>query len=323
MKNLMLILLLMASNTLMAAMPYTIMVLPFYAEQDGQSENSSLQRNYRRVGSLLNNYLINQGKGQFDVVNLSAANLRQKDYDQLAQRFREDSQASVADLNRRYSTDAVYIIWLEATARHEDKLCQVTLTMDGEGYSSDGRALGASISAYSASSTNDCNRSLRKAEKDVSDKIGSFIVDKILKNINQLSGSSSGLYTGNQQFFATVRLDGITEYEPIEVMGKVLNTVRGVLHAKRLGGNLNPNNPQASYEEWRLAYTETDLFRIQANTMKMIREILKSNGKLTLKGIPYRYAPTEIRLLKGFRPGRSTSKEIQFIFDVDRQSNAN
>ena len=118
--------------------------------------------------------------------------------------------------------------------------------------------------------------------------------------------------------FINVRLDGATEYELTEVFGKVINTVTGVVEAKRYSSRIIPDNPQACFVVWRLQIEGTDPFRVQANTMKMINEILDTGGEVQLRGIIYRYTAAEIDLLKGIRPGESSSREIQFVVDRER-----
>jgi hypothetical protein len=118
--------------------------------------------------------------------------------------------------------------------------------------------------------------------------------------------------------FINVRLDGATEYELTEVFGKVINTVTGVVEAKRYSSRIAPDNPQACFMVWRLQIEGTDPFRIQANTMKMIHDILDSGGEIQLKGVPYRYSAAEVDLLKGMRPGDVSSRDIQFVVDRER-----
>lgn len=302
-------LLLIVNTTLMASTPHRIAVLPFYVEQGNKINDSLSELDYRRVGRFINNHLVKNG---FDVVNISATDLNQKDYDTLSQRFKSDSQSVISNVNRRYDTDAVYIVWLNRESEQQDGLCKILLRVDGEGYSSDSSSLGIGINKSFSVTKRYCQDASNKAEKLAADYIG--------KTINADSALKQRL--DNQQHLIAIRLDGITNYESIEVMGKVLNTVRGILHTKRLGGNLNPDNPQASYETWRLSHDgeATEAFRIQANIMQMVKEVIDSNGELTLKGVPYRYSVSEISLLKGVRPGRSTSKEIQFIFNIDRKN---
>lgn len=305
-------LLLIVNTVVIAATPHRVAVLPFYIEQGNKISDSLSELDYRRVGRFINNHLVKNG---FDVVNISAADLNQKDYDTLAQRFKSDSQSVIANVNRRYNTDAVYVIWLDSEFERQDGLCKALLRVDGEAYTSDSSSLGIGINKSFSATKKYCREALNLVEKSVANYVGETINAKSLLKQR----------LDNQQHLITIRLDGITDYESIEVIGKVLNTVRGVLHAKRLGGNLNPDNPQASYETWRLSHDDkaTEPFRIQANIMKMVKEVIASNGKLTLKGVPYRYNASEISLLKGVRPGRSTSKEIQFIFNIDRKNRFN
>jgi len=101
-------------------------------------------------------------------------------------------------------------------------------------------------------------------------------------------------------------------------MGKILNTATGVVEAKRYGSNIVPNNPKASWATWRVTYQDTDPFRLQANIMTMINQVLDAGGELTLKGVPYRYTADEVNLLMGVRPGSATSRMIQFVFDRER-----
>ena len=49
----------------------------------------------------------------------------------------------------------------------------------------------------------------------------------------------------------------------------------------------------------------------------MIHDILKAGGTIHYKGVPYRYTPEEVALLRGIRPRDSTSQKIQFIIDRD------
>ncbi|MDH3349497.1 MAG: hypothetical protein OEM02_15530 [Desulfobulbaceae bacterium] len=112
-----------------------------------------------------------------------------------------------------------------------------------------------------------------------------------------------------------VRLDGATDPAVAEVFGKVLNTVHGVIRAKRYSSRIIPDEPQACYIIWRATIDHTDPFRLQANILKMIDDVYQSGGSIYLKGVPYRYSPSEIDLLKGIRGNDATSREIQFVVD--------
>ena len=115
-----------------------------------------------------------------------------------------------------------------------------------------------------------------------------------------------------------IRLSGSTEYELNEIFGKVINTATGVTDAKRYSSSLIPDNPQACFAVWRVRIEDTDPFRLQANIMRMIDQILDAGGQLTLRGVPYRYTPAEVDLLKGLRPAEATTREVRFVVDRER-----
>ena len=81
---------------------------------------------------------------------------------------------------------------------------------------------------------------------------------------------------------------------------------------------IQPGNPQASYAIWRVRIENTELFRFQANVMTMLGRIHEAGGQIVVKGVPYRYTPAEVDLLKAIRPGDSTSRSIVFVVDRDR-----
>jgi hypothetical protein len=106
-----------------------------------------------------------------------------------------------------------------------------------------------------------------------------------------------------------VRLNGATEYELVEVFGRVLNNVQGVLEAKRHGSRIVPDNPHACFAVWQVRIQDSDPARVQANIIKMIQEIRNAGGKDVMN----RYSGTEVDLLKAIRPGPMTAGEIQFM----------
>lgn len=118
--------------------------------------------------------------------------------------------------------------------------------------------------------------------------------------------------------YVTVRLNGANQYELVEVFGKVLKSASGVEYAKNYGQRIVSDNPQASYVTWRATISDTDAFILQANIMKMLSDVDKSGGEIVLKGVPYRYTPAELQMLKGIRPGDASSRDIQFVLDRER-----
>ena len=127
--------------------------------------------------------------------------------------------------------------------------------------------------------------------------------------------ASTGVKSDLPEKWVTVRLDGANEYEIAEVFGKILVTARGVADARQNSSNIVPDNPQASRVEWRVRIEDTDPFRLQANVIKMIGDLLDSGGEVEMKGITYRYTAAEVDLIKGIRPGSSTGSELQFVVD--------
>ena len=92
----------------------------------------------------------------------------------------------------------------------------------------------------------------------------------------------------------TIRLIGATDYELVDVFGKVLNKSQGVLEARRHGSRIVPENPGSCFAIWRVRIHEPDPSRLQANIIHAIRN-------------------TGGDLLKGIRSGSTSASEIQFL----------
>ena len=119
-----------------------------------------------------------------------------------------------------------------------------------------------------------------------------------------------------------INLDGAVNYETGEVFGKIVNTATGVVSAKRYGSEIVPGNPQASHIKWRVQIEQTDPFRLQANIMTMIHAVLDHGGEITIWGVPYRYTPAEVDMLRGIRIASSNPKVLNFIVDRERMRDA-
>ncbi len=91
-----------------------------------------------------------------------------------------------------------------------------------------------------------------------------------------------------------VRLIGATDYELVDVFGKVLNKAQGVSEAKRHGSRIVPDNPRSCFAVWKVRIHEPDLSRVQSSIIQAIRH-------------------SGVDLLKGIRAGSVSSGEIQFI----------
>jgi hypothetical protein len=311
-----------------------IVVLPFYTEEGRDAnQGGNATDHMRRVMRFINNQLV---RHDFEVLNAFAKESAEREYNRVMERAREDSVLAAMEMTKKYGVDAAYIIWLDVKVRQtDDGYCKAKARLDGEGYDSGGRDLGVGVSKTFNITKRDCDDAIAEVEKEVGDLVG--------RKLTAWSGGPSGggavvssggggSYAGSPdggsesggalarntakfENLINVRLDGATEYELAEVFGKVVNTTNGVIEAKRYGSRIVPDNPQACFVNWRVNIEDTDPFRLQANIVKMINDILDAGGEITLRGVPYRYTAAEVDLLKGIRTGDTTSREIQFVVD--------
>jgi uncharacterized membrane protein YgcG len=326
--------LLMGSVFAGAAMAQTrIVVLPFYTEEGNDSNRGGdATLHYRRIMRFINNQLV---RHDFEVINAFAKESSEREYNRVMERAREDSVLASQEMCRKYGVDAAYIVWLNVKIRTTaDGYCKSKARLDGEGYDSGGRDLGLGVSKTFNVTKRDCDDAIAEVEKEVGDLVGRKLTAWSGAPVGSSSvagsgGYSSGGYSGSStggggalqrrtrkyENLINIRLDGATEYETAEAFGKVINTATGVVEAKRYGSRIVPDNPQASYSNWRVQIEDTDPFRLQANIIKMINDILDAGGEIVMRGVPYRYTAAEVDLLKGVRPGDTTSREIQFVVD--------
>jgi len=305
-----------------------IVVLPFYVEE-GRDANAggNATLHFRRMMRFINNQLV---RHDFEVINPFAKDASEREFNRIMERAREDSAMASLEVCKRYGVDAAYIVWLRVKIRQtNDGFCKAKARLDGEGYDSAGHDLGIGVSKSWIETARDCDDAIAKCEKDVGDVVGHKLTawsGGSGGGSGAVVGGSSGSGTGGalarnlRKYESTleVRLDGATEYEAAEVMGKIINTTTGVLEARRFGSNTVPNNPKACWSTWRVKYEGTDPFRLQTNIMNMVNQVLDAGGSLTLKGVPYRYSAAEVNLLMGIRTGSATSRMVQFVFDRER-----
>ncbi len=322
-----------------------VVVLPFYSEQgrDVRDGGRSTQH-YRRIVRFINNQLV---RHDFEVINPFAADASEMEYNRVMERAREDSALACLEMCKRYSADAAYVVWLNVKIRTtEEGLSKASARLDGEGYDSAGRDLGIGLSKTFTVTKADSDDAVAEVEKEVGDLVG-----RKLTAWSGPSGSNTSVVTARPsappapapaasapaapgpepqeggilkrnadalENIIDIRIDGATEYEALEVFQKVLNTATGVVKAKRYSTFMKPENPKACYATWSVTIEDTDPFRLQANIMTMINQILDAGGEITLKGVPYRYTAAEVNLLMGLRPGDTTSRQIQFVYDRER-----
>lgn len=322
-----------------ASMPIRMVVLPFYSEEGRDTKDGGeATTHYRRMMRFINNQLV---RHDFEVINPFAADASEREYNRVMERAREDSPLAALEMCKKYGTDAAYIVWLKVKVRKtDDGYCKASARLDGEGYDAAARDLGAGLSKTFKVTRRDCDDAIAEVEKEVGDLVGRKLTawsgERRSATVVSHSGEtatattetgtaaeSGGILARSIKKNAnliSVRLDQATDYAVVEAFGKVVNTARGVMEAKLYSQRIVPDNPQASFIKWRLALdgAETEPFRLQANVMKMIGDISDAGGTITIKGVPYRYTPAEIDMLKGIRPGDATSREVQFVVDRER-----
>jgi len=311
-----------------------IVVIPLYTEEGREAkEGGKSTLHYRRAMGFIENQLVRHG---FEVINPFARDAGEEEYNRVMERSREDSPLACREMCKKYAVDAAYVVWLNVKIKKtSDGYCKASARLDGQGYDSAARSLGANVSKTFIVTRRDCDNAIAEVEKEVGDLVGRKLTawsggKKHSSVVTQTAAVSQGSGSTKEgggvlkrkakevENLINVRLSGATEYELTEIFGKVINTVTGVVKAKRYSSSIIPDNLQACFVTWRVSIEDTDPFRLQANVMKMIDDILDAGGEIRLKGVPYRYTSAEVDHLKGIRPGDSTSREIQFVVDRER-----
>ena len=310
--------------TAQAKLRTRIVVLPFYVEEGNEVNTGSndLGFHYRRMSGFIENQLVSHG---FEVIDPFAKESSEKELNRVMEKAREDSFLVSQNMCQRFGTDAVYIVWLKVKSkRTADGYFKAKATLDGKGYDSGGRSLGANVMKTFNVTKRDFDEAISVVEKEVGDVVGRTLTNWSRSgSASNSNGGGKGVLARNaehQAQYVNLRLDLANEYEIVEVFGKVLNTVRGVVDAKRYTQRIVPDNPQACVTEWEVEIdtNQTDPFRLQANIMKMVNDILDAGGQIRINGVPYRYTPSEMKLMMGFTSGDATSRSIQFLVDRER-----
>lgn len=307
-----------------------IAVLPFYVEQgrDADTGYSDLGLHYRRMSGFIENHLVSHN---FQVIDPFAKDASEKELNRVMEKAKQDSMLVATNMCQRYAVDAVYIVWLKVKAKKtSDGYWKASAMLDGKGYDSGGRSLGANVLKTFKVSRTDFDEAVAVVEKEVGDVVGRTLTNwserKYAGNVintNSEAKQGEGVLAKNiqkQEKYINLRLDQANEYELVEVFGKILNTVRGVVDTRRFNQRIVIDNPQACVTEWEVEIDpdRTDPFRLQANIMKMVNDILDAAGTININGVPYRYTPSEMKLMMGFMPGEATSRSIQFVVDRER-----
>ncbi len=315
-----------------SADPIRIVVLPYYVEDGAASRDAGdAVQHYRRVIGFMENQLVRHG---FEVINPFAADLKESEYNKAMEKSREDSALVCKDMCKRFAADIAYVVTMDVGRKlTSDGYCKVRVRLDGQGYDSAAVSLGATVSKTFKITRDNCDDAIADTQKEVGDLVGRTLTAwsgkkkrKYVK-VNPYS-STSGKKAGEggvleRRFRKTegridVRLDGAVTQEMVEVFGKVINSVRGVAEAKMYRTKIVPDSPQESVVTWRVTIENTEPFRLQSNTIKMINDIVDSGGTIVLKGISYRYTPPEVDLLKGIRAGDTSSRAVHFVIDREK-----
>jgi len=316
-----------------AALRTRIVVLPFYVEQGSRDaqDGGNLVMHYRRMSGFIENHLV---RHNFEVIDPFAKEAAEKELNRLMERTREDSTLACLEVCRKYGVDAVYIVWLNVKHKKTaDGYHKAIALLDGKGYDSAGRSIGANVYKSFKISRRDFDQAIGDVEKEVGDLVGRTLTawnsraassNKVVSSSTVSAGGTTndeGVLARNidkLEKYIEIRLDGATEYELVETFGKVLYTVNGVVQGKQISQRIVPDTPQACTSHWEVEIHNTDTFRLQANTMRMINDILDAGGKVVINGVPYRYTSSEVKLLMGIRPGDVTSRSVQFVIDRER-----
>ena len=320
---------LLAAQTVAAQSgPTRIVVLPFYTEEGTDVTDAGYEaRHYRRIIRFINNQLVRHG---FEVISSHATELKETEYNRLRERAREDSSLAAREMTRKYAVDVAYVVWLDVSRRTtDDGYCRAKARVEGEGYDSGARDIGAGVIKTFTLTRRDCDDAVIEAEKEVGDEVGRTLTAWRGRSAGggaatggvTDSGGEGGVVQRETEALGSlinVRLEGATEYELVEVFGKVLHTVRGVTEASIYRTTVEPGNPQASLALWRARIEDTTTFRLQSNVMTMLKSICEAGGELVLRGVNFRYSPAEVDLLKGVFPYDVTSREVAFRVDRER-----
>ena len=319
-------LLLAAQNATAQSGPIRIVVLPFYTEEGADVTDAGYEgRHYRRIIRFINKQLVRHG---FEVLGGPVIELKEKEYNRLRQRAREDSSLAALEMTRKYAVDVAYIVWLDVSRRTTgDGYCRAKARVEGEGYDSGGRDIGAGVHKTFTLTRRDCEKAVEKAEVEVGDEVGRTLT--VWRGRSARGTAVSGTGGAGEggviernvdalRSLINLRLEGATGYELVEVFGKVLHTVRGVTEAKVYRITIDPGNPQASLALWRVRIEDTTTFLLQSNVMTMLKRICEAGGELVLNGVAYRYTPAEVDRLKGVFAYDVTSQELAFRVDRER-----
>lgn len=311
-----------------AALKTRIAVLPIYTEKGIEVKANREQEHYRRMMGFINRELVG---ANFEVLNPFAQDAAEKELNKTLERAKEDSLLVSGELCHRYGLDAVIVVKLDVSVKKtSDGSWKARAEVYLEGYDSARRDLGIADDRDILVTKSDRARAIKESEKEIGSWVGRVLTawggNKRGGNVvssNSNSGQAQGGLAINiraQRNTLELKLIGANEEELAEVFGKVLNSVRGVVDTRIAAQEIIPNEPQRCFTLWRVEIdsNDTDTFRLKTNINKMINDILDAGGYIKINGVPYRYSPSEVKMMQGFRSSRVTANSIQFVIDRDR-----
>ncbi len=151
--------------------PFRILVLPFYSE-DGKSviHGGNRYYHYQRVMRFMNNQFV---RANFEVVNARAYEMILEEWAGTGEKT--DGGTFSKNICAKYGVDGVYIIWLQIQTQKRGPFVRVKAILEGEGYDSAGRDLGAGLSKSLEHKGKDIDASYEYVEKEIGYLVGGVL----------------------------------------------------------------------------------------------------------------------------------------------------
>ena len=313
--------------------PIRIVVLPFYTEAGADVTDGGYEgRHYRRLSRYINNQLVRHG---FEVINPSAHEYTEEEYNRLRERPREDSPLAAMELTRKFLVDAVYLVWLDVNTRTtDDGLCKAKARVEGEGYDSGARDLGPDwTEPFNVTRKEWRRRDRRGGEarggrgRAAPHRLGRATESESHHDQRRLDRRHQREVERRRRDRAKHR--GARESHQCSPGGSNALRARGGVRKgaqHRAGGGRGEDLPdgdparEPAGELRGVAGTHREYRSLPLSGQRHddAAEHRRCGREIVLKGVPHRYTPAEVDLLTGIRPGNSTSRSIVFVVDRDR-----
>ena len=318
--------------------PPRISVLIYYSDAGGEITDEYLDEDwakyrYRpppphvRLALQIARRLARHG---FEFVGLNAHERTRQIYNRLGEMAPEDAPLVAGELARMLMVDVVYLVRFDLVDiwSTDDGYCWAQGYVQGEGYDSAAHRIDAWANTLHKAARRECDRAIIDVVDGASASVGRVL--GVWKSTQQSAesdasaedtGASSSGSGGNGRAAEIsptpidVRLEGATSYEIAEVFGRVVGAARGVTDATLYKMKFQGANPRESNVTWRVRVENWELYRFQANVMKVLHAISEEEDRIVREGACTR---SERDLLRAIRPGDSSSGTVVFVFDRDR-----